>query len=330
MDEAIDALVANPTDATLDAAKRRWLDARTDYGRTEAFRFYDGPIDNEETGKEGLINAWPMDEAYVDYVEGNANAGIINNPGAYPAINADVLTELNEKDGETNISTGWHAIEFLLWGQDLNENGPGARPATDFTTAANADRRKTYLATASDLLLVHLQELVDAWAPDKDNYRKEFVGLDATEALRRIITGIGSLSRGELAGERMNVAYEEHSQEDEHSCFSDNTTSDIVSNADGIRSIVDGKYTGAPDGPGIAKLVETKNKELGEKLVNEVNKSVTDAMRIPSPFDKSVRPGVPDDDPGRQAIAVTMKDLETQTDTIVEGAKALGVTINLN
>ncbi|HRE03560.1 MAG TPA: imelysin family protein, partial [Ilumatobacteraceae bacterium] len=184
MDVAIDAFVAAPSDATLTAAKNAWLAARNDYGSTEAFRFYGGPIDDEEDGPEGLINAWPLDEAYIDYVEGDAEAGIVNNPDDYPTIDADVLTEANEKDGETNISTGWHAIEFLLWGQDLNEDGPGDRPVEDYTTNPNADRRGTYLAVASDLLLEHLQGLVDAWAPDATNYRAEFLALDPNESGR--------------------------------------------------------------------------------------------------------------------------------------------------
>ena len=62
----------------------------------------------------------------------------------------------------------------------------------------------------------------------------EFLALPADEALTKIITGAGELSRGELAGERMNVAYEERSQEDEHSCFSDNTTNDLVANATAV------------------------------------------------------------------------------------------------
>ena len=235
MDAAIDAFLADPSDATLAAAKDAWLVARDDYGPTEAFRFYGGPIDDEETGTEGLINAWPLDEAYIDYVEGNAEAGIVNDPDGFPTIDAELLVSLNEQGGEANISTGWHAIEFLLWGQDLSLDGPGQRPASDYTTAANADRRATYLAVASDLLVSHLSELVDTWAPDADNYRAEFEALESEEALRRIITGIGELSRGELAGERMNVAYAERSQEDEHSCFSDNTTADIVGNARGDR-----------------------------------------------------------------------------------------------
>ena len=116
MDMAIDAFLADPTPATLEAAKRAWLIARDDYGPTEAFRFYSGPIDNEEDGPEGLLNAWPMDESYIDYVEGDASAGIINMPGGYPQITAELIESLNEEGGEENVSTGWHAIEFLLWG----------------------------------------------------------------------------------------------------------------------------------------------------------------------------------------------------------------------
>ena len=144
MDRAIDLFISDPTASSLEAAKRAWLDARDDYGPTEAFRFYGGPIDNEENGPEGLLNAWPMDESYVDYVEGNANAGIINNPAEFPTINASLIESLNEEGGEQNVSTGWHAIEFLLWGQDLNEAGPGSRPLEDYTSDPNAARRAAY------------------------------------------------------------------------------------------------------------------------------------------------------------------------------------------
>jgi putative iron-regulated protein len=169
MGAAIDALAADPTDANLAAAKDAWLAARDDYGLTEAFRFYGGPIDAVDTGPEGLINAWPLDEAYIDYVEDAPESGVVNLPDEYPTIDADLLVSLNEAGGETNISTGWHAIEFLLWGQDLSTDGAGARPVTDFTTSPNADRRVAYLTVASDLLVGHLQSLVDAWAPDVED-----------------------------------------------------------------------------------------------------------------------------------------------------------------
>ena len=325
MDAAIDTFLANPTPATLEAAKRAWLRARDDYGPTEVLRFYGGPIDNEENGHEGLLNAWPMDEAYVDYVDGDAGAGIINDPSI--AIDAATLVSLNEEGGEANVSTGWHAIEFLLWGQDMDANGPGARPLEDYTTNPNADRRAAYLRVSSDLLLAHLQDMVNAWAPGASNYRAQFVAMDADEALTNIITGAGALSKGELAGERMFVAYSERSQEDEHSCFSDNTNADIIGNARGVRMVITGDY-GSVVGPGVLDLFATENPELAQRLELELAASVDATRRIPAPFDQHLTDVAPDSGFGRGQVLRAIQALEKQADTIVEGAQAFGLTIN--
>ena len=325
MDAAIDNFLANPTPATLEAAKRAWLRARDDYGPTEVLRFYGGPIDNEEDGPEGLLNAWPMDEAYVDYVDGDATAGIINDPSI--AIDAATLVSLNEEGGEANVSTGWHAIEFLLWGQDMDANGPGARPLEDYTTNPNADRRAAYLRVSSDLLLAHLQDMVNAWAPGASNYRAQFVAMDADQALTNIITGAGALSKGELAGERMFVAYSERSQEDEHSCFSDNTNADIIGNARGVRMVITGDY-GAVVGPGVLDLFAAQNPELAQRLELELAASVDATRRIPAPFDRHLTDSAPDSGFGRGQVLRAIQALERQADTIVEGAQAFGLTIN--
>ena len=329
LDAAIDNFLAAPSQVRLDAAKRAWLRARDDYGVTEIYRFYDGPIDNEADGPEGLINAWPMDESYVDYVEGNPGAGIINNPDLFPTIDADVLVAANEEGGEENVSTGWHAIEFLLWGQDLNADGAGYRPVSDYVDADNADRRATYLAVTSDLLLSHLQDMVNAWAPGANNYRSGFVSKDADEAITDIITGIGEMSRGELAGERMTVAYEARSQEDEHSCFADNTTADIIANALGVQRVYLGQY-GHVSGPGIMDLIAEEDEELAQSLADEINRSVILARSIPAPFDNLLAEGLADSSPGRRAVLDTIVALENQTDTIVRAAETIGITISVS
>ena len=329
LDGAIDRFLADPTPAHLEAAKRQWLTARDDYGHTEAFRFYDGPIDHPENGPEGLINAWPLDESYIDYVEGNPTAGVINNPGEFPVIDADLLVSLNEVGGEENVATGWHAIEFLLWGQDMNANGPGARPVEDYTSNANADRRSTYLAVASDVMVGHLQDMANAWAPGQSNYRASFVAADADDSIQKIITGIGELSRGELAGERMTVAFEERSQEDEHSCFSDNTVADIVANARGIQMVYHGEYGGV-SGPGIDALISAGDEEMADKLTAQIRNSVNSATNIPSPFDQHLMEGVSDQTYGRQTVASTISLLEDQTDTIVDAAQKIGITISVS
>ena len=330
LDGAIDTFLADPTPSHLEAAKRMWLIARDDYGPTEAFRFYDGPIDHPDTGPEGLINAWPLDESYIDYVEGSSSAGIINNPTDFPVIDDALIVSVNEEGGEANVSTGWHAIEFLLWGQDMNQNGPGARPLEDYTTNENAERRSQYLAVASDVLLGHLQDMVDAWAPGQSgNYRAQFVAMDSDDALQNIITGIGELSRGELAGERMTVAFDARSQEDEHSCFSDNTKADIVANALGIQIVFLGDF-GAVSGPGLKDLIEAEDEELAAQLEAEIANSVNLALAIPDPFDQHLLEGVSDQSAGRRAVLSTIESLEDQTDTIVDAAEKIGITISVS
>ncbi|MEL7168819.1 MAG: imelysin family protein, partial [Bacteroidota bacterium] len=244
LDQAIDAFIANPTQANFDAAKQAWLDSNEPYGQTEAYRFANGPIDDED-GPEGLLNAWPLDEGYIDYVADPSNPGefirngIVNDAMTYPTIDRALLVSLNEVGGEKNISTGYHAIEFLLFGQDFNDattgDTGGQRPVTDYKTDADSERRKQYLGLVSDQLLENLQEMLDAWDPDgSNNYRATFLALDTNEALANVFTGIGTLAKSELAVERMFVAVDNQDQEDEHSCFSDNTDRDIWLNAEGV------------------------------------------------------------------------------------------------
>jgi putative iron-regulated protein len=325
---AVDAFVAAPSAATLQAAKTAWLAAREPYGQTESYRFYDGPIDNPEDGPEGQINAWPLAEAYIDYVEGNANAGIINDTAGFPVLTKEMIAAQNEKGAEDNIATGYHAIEFLLWGQDLSATGPGARPHTDYLTtggtAANQMRRGQYLKLVAELLVDDLQAVTDAWAPGSANYGADFKSEDGREGVRRMLQGIGSLSGAELAGERMTTALDNRDQEDEHSCFSDNTHRDLRANAIALQNVYLGKF-GATDGPGIDELVRARNPELDTKMTQQLAASIAAIEAIPSPFDAALE----DDANGRPKIMAAIAALQTQTDTMVEVATELGITINL-
>ncbi|MFT3759654.1 imelysin family protein [Thauera sp.] len=322
MKKAIDAFVAAPSEAGLLEARKRWLEAREWYGQTEAFRFYGGPIDGED-GPEGRINAWPMDEAYVDSVEGNPGAGIINDRSV--KLDAETLAELNEKDGEENISTGWHAIEFLLWGQDLRADGPGDRAWTDFVDdkAPNADRRRAYLQIVTDLLVQDLEDLTQAWAPGAQNYRAEFVADPAS--LTKVISALGILSRAELAGERIEVALDSQSQEDEHSCFSDNTHRDAATNALGIRNVWRGEFQRADGsllkGPSLSALVTKKDKALAAEVDARMSASLKAAEAIPAPFDQAILAG----NPGRPKVEATVASLKQQTESLVKAAEVLGI-----
>lgn len=173
LQKTIAAFTSSPSAQGLEDAKKAWLAAREFYGQTEAFRFYSGPIDNE-SGPEGRLNAWPLDESYIDSVLGKPKAGIVNNPKV--KITKANLAKLNERGGEENIAAGWHAIEFLLWGQDQSDTAPGQRSFEDYVDGKtpNADRRRAFLTIATELLVDDLSFLVKAWQPGANNYRAKF------------------------------------------------------------------------------------------------------------------------------------------------------------
>ena len=325
LQSAIEAFLAAPSQEGLDAAREQWLAARDVYGPTEVFRFSDGPIDDPEDGPEGQINAWPLDEAYIDYVEDDPEAGIVNDTEGVPEITVDALVEANEAGGETNISTGWHAIEFLLWGQDVSDDGPGDRPVSDYTTAANADRRGTYLAELAQLLVDDLTSVRDQWDPETGEYRESFLA-EPGDAIAALLRGMGALSAGELAGERMAVPYETKDQEDEHSCFADNTLADIANNATGIRMAYTADYEGI-DGPSLSSVVAELDADLDAALREQLDANVEAAEALPGPFDQLIQGE--DDGEDRAALLALIEDLQAQGDAVAELASALGYEISI-
>jgi len=301
---AVEALAAAPTAETLAAARAAWLAARVPYQQTEAFRFGNAAVDEWE----GKVNAWPLDEGLIDYVdasygtESDENDYYVVNVIANPqltvggetidaaAITPELLASLHEVGGvEANVATGYHAIEFLLWGQDLNGTGPGAgdRPHTDFDaancTGGNCERRVAYLKAASDLLVTDLQEMVEAWGTEGEA-RKDVTGGGAEAGLAAILTGLGSLSYGELAGERMKLGLLLNDPEEEHDCFSDNTHNSHYYDVRGIANVWRGDYA-RPDGtslkgPSLAELVREKDAAAADELDGRIDATLAAFTRL--------------------------------------------------
>lgn len=329
---SITAFTDNPTQAGFEAAKAAWKEARESYGTTEAFRFANGPID-DDNGPEGLLNAWPLDENYIDYVEDNGtiyNGGIINSITEYPEITKALLESLNESGGEKNISVGYHAIEFLLWGQDLTAPSdliPGQRPYTDFVdggTASNQERRRAYLAICADLLIDHLSYLVDLWAPS-GSYRTTFLSLEEDIALQNMYLGITTLVLAELPVERMSVALSNADQEDEHSCFSDNTHRDIALNLQGIINVYEGTY-GDINGPSLADLVAEANGQFYQSTEAAIAASVSKVGAMYIPFDYAISGGENSEE--GQKVKAAVDQLMELGANLLAGASAVGITVN--
>ncbi|WP_170451202.1 imelysin family protein [Ruegeria arenilitoris] len=288
---AVAALVDQPSAENLTAARQAWVAARVPYQQTEVYRF-GNPIVDEWEGK---VNAWPLDEGLIDYVDAayggatDENELAVLNVIASPSfelsgqpvdateITPELLSEtLHEADGiEANVATGYHAIEFLLWGQDLNGHGEGAgnRPWTDYAqdescTGGNCDRRAQYLVAATDLLVSDLEWMAAQW--QDDGAARAALTDDADSGISAILTGMGSLSYGEQAGERMRLGLMLNDPEEEHDCFSDNTHNSHYYDGLGIQNVYLGRYVridGTPvSGPSLSDLVAASDPALDTEM----------------------------------------------------------------
>ena len=305
MRDAVAALAAGPSKETLAASRGAWLAARVPYQQTEVYRFGNKAVDDWE----GKVNAWPLDEGLIDYVD-SAVYGEVSDENRLYAVNviakpnlkvagkmvdarsitkrllSDTLHEA--EDVEANVATGYHAIEFLLWGQDLNGTGAGAgkRPYTDFDakncTGGNCERRVAYLMSATDLLIDDLREMVDAWATG--GAARKTVTSAGANGLSAVITGMGSLSYGELAGERMKLGLLLHDPEEEHDCFSDNTHNSHYYDAKGIRNVYTGRYNRTDGrvvtGSSLSDLVKAKDAQLHSEMMTRLDGTMSAMSEI--------------------------------------------------
>lgn len=344
LQQAVTDLIDTPSDATLTAAREAWKRSRIPYMQTEVFRFGNTVVDDWE----GRVNAWPLDEGLIDYVVGNpdavnviANRTLLINGTSVTADPIDVALlqdVLHEAEGiETNVATGYHAIEFLLWGQDLHGTGPGAgnRPATDFDparcTGGNCERRVAYLRTATDLLVADLEWMTGAWR-EGGPARTALENLDVAGVVRVIVTGLGNLAAGELAGARMQVGLEMHDPEEEHDCFSDNTHASHYWNAVGLRNVYQARYQrvdgSTVEGPSLSELVRAADPELAQKLHDGIDRAIkrVDAIRDAAAAGKAYDQLLAPDDPeGGKLIGEAIRALVAFSEQLRDVGPLLGV-----
>lgn len=357
LQQQLTAFLAQPSEETLAQSRSAWKQARVPYQQSEVFRFGNPVVDDWE----GQLNAWPLDEGLIDYVA-DSYEGEMGNIGAQlniiaseqislgdhtidaTEITPELLASLNELGGsEANVATGYHAIEFLLWGQDLNGTsaGAGERPFTDYMvgdacTNGHCQRRRDYLVAATQLLVDDLEYMVSQWQ-NGGEYRTQLLSLGDQEVLTRALYGMGSLSLGELAGERMKVSLEAHSPEDEHDCFSDNTHNSHYYDALGVRNVYLGQYQridgSLVQGPSLSDLVAAKNQQLDQAMRTalattdaKLQQLVDSAEKDKIAFDQLIAEG---NSKGHKIISEGIEALIAQTELMEEVAATIGID-NLN
>ncbi|WP_025897646.1 imelysin family protein [Sneathiella glossodoripedis] len=349
---SIKSLIENPSEATLTAARAAWIASRVPYQQSEAYRFGNPLVDEWE----GKVNAWPLDEGLIDYVDasyGNesdenalytvnvianktltVNGRQLDATSITPEFLANTLHEAEEV--EANVATGYHAIEFLLWGQDLNGTNAGAgdRPYTDFDqtncTNGNCDRRAAYLMAAVDLLVSDLSEMVDLWRVG--GQARAYVTNNPDQGIVAILTGMGSLSYGELAGERMKLGLLLKDPEEEHDCFSDNTHNSHYFDQIGIRNVYTGHYKridgSVVSGKSVSELVQIVDPKLDQEMRQKLDDAVFAMAVLKSraesveAYDQMIAEGNVD---GNTVVQNAIDALVTQTRSIERVITALNL-----
>ncbi|WP_321363222.1 imelysin family protein [uncultured Celeribacter sp.] len=354
LDAAIADFVASPSDVTLAAAKAAWLEARVPYQQSEVYRFGNPIVDDWE----GKVNAWPLDEGLIDYVDGSYGGATDENPLAAlnviatpsfelsgetvdaseitPELLAETLHEADEV--EANVATGYHAIEFLLWGQDLNgtDHGAGARPYTDYLTGedctgGNCERRAEYLVSATKLLVSDLEWITEQWAEGGE--ARAAVVDDPAAGITAMLTGMGSLSYGEQAGERMKLGLMLNDPEEEHDCFSDNTHNSHFYDGMGIHNVYFGKYMRVDgtlvEGESLASLLAEKDAGLSNDLGHALDHTMVELAEIKAAaeagfsYDQMLARG---NEAGEELIMSAVDALVAQTREIERAVTVLSAT----
>jgi putative iron-regulated protein len=327
LQSAVDAFVASPSQAGMDAARQAWLDAHGIYGECEVSRFYAGPIDELQGG----MNEWPIDENFIDYTFGNPTGGIINDTVTYPQLTEQVLRAADERGGIENLSTGFHAIEFLLWGQRADQTqGPGDRPYTDYVdggTHANQDRRRTYLSTVTSMLVSDMQVLTSEWdLGDASSYASKLVAGDPHEGITRMMKGLSQMAIAEIFYERLSDPVITKDRKDEESCFSESTQIDLIANAKGVENVYLGRY-GDLQGPSLSDLVRAKDPALDMQMRQQLAAVRAALEAIPPPFDHAVLS--PTDSDAYMKVQAALAAFAPVRDTLRAVANALSVQVNL-
>lgn len=327
LQRSVEHFLSEPTEENLAMTKAAWLVARGPYTEAEVFRFYEGPIDgviNDVEGPESRLNAWPLNEAYIDYVKGNPKSGLIQDTKV--ELTLESILQRNQADDEANVASGYHAIEFLLWGQDFSLSGPGQRDASDYADkGAINQRRRQYLHLVTEQLVADTEYLVKAWQPKQENYAKTFSNLEPKLALSKVFKGLVTLSGFEMASERIATALDSGMQEDEHSCFSDNTHNDFLDNLRGIENIYRGEYKDF-QGHGVNLLVKAKDADLDKKIESELRQIKTLLKGLEMPIDQIL--AQPVTDRKRQSLEAVVTHLQLLSGHFKIAAKKLGLDLN--
>jgi putative iron-regulated protein len=180
------------------------------------------------------------------------------------------------------------------------------------------------------LLVSDLEWMAAQWG-DAGAARAE-VTSNEDAGLAAILTGMGSLSYGETAGERMRLGLMLNDPEEEHSCFADNTHNDHYYDGLGVQNAYLGAYVRVDgtlvSGPSLSDLTVATDPALDAEMRTKLSTTMMALGRIKTTaeagfaYDQMLERG---NAAGEELVMGGVNGLVDQTQSIERIVTALGL-----
>ena len=251
---SIGMLTGQANNENLSLSKQAWLDAHSAYEITTLHRYFATQLLGEQ-GSLALmqiqyqINHWPIIPGYIDYVNGYPDSGIVHDIN----VNLDV-DSLREQHGTFDISEvtlGFHVIEFLLWGYDTDS---GPRPAADFDAVLELtseqtesgysldqlsnNRRRLFLSVAIDTLVEDFRALQSLWLAKEPSIRREIESTSETELIVILADSMSAMLTEELLLRSLYPMLNGNFAESIQSPYSRSTQNAVSSQLSGLEGLL--------------------------------------------------------------------------------------------
>ena len=238
LEQSLDALCADPTQAGLEAARRDWRAARQAWLRTESYRF--GPAMDRRS--VSLLDWWPIEAAKID----------AHLDGGEEMTGERVLEYLPA------TQRGLNAVERLLF-------GPGSDALAD---GSGAERRCAYLRSLTSVARDEADGILSDWqgTGEAKGYAGYYDGTASLALLDREAEAVAVRSLvfqvRAIANMRLSAALGLNGEADASAIPSgaaDNSREDLLGQLDGIA----GMYRGVDGGLGLSDRVRLLSRGNG-------------------------------------------------------------------
>jgi putative iron-regulated protein len=243
MDSKLASFMYHPNPMSQEEVKQAWRQSYDDFLYSLVFSYL--PIQDppdwhtQKIAYNDLLlqlDSGDIEGGYIDYIPGYPFSGIVNDLTL--AIDEDSIRSQHGFTDLTNASLGYHAIEFMFWGQEgkrsahdffpqentapvpMNETDESAHnhevkdtldDEGSFHIPQNHNRRRQYTKLLSDLLQKDLHRIQRRWEPSTGYYAQLLQQSNTDNTLQAALIAGQRLISEELLQKRFQLTSSEFS-----------------------------------------------------------------------------------------------------------------------